>query len=112
MTTFIVHPRIESSFRVAPGAILHVRRILDAGGLDTEFLDIEGDTAPPRVGVPTREITVLDYLLQYDFRGMNHLQQEENLEFLRLYFERYPEIREYFQEDILVPQVMEDYASY
>ena len=97
MRTFTIHPRIESSLKVGPGAIVWSRP-----DLDEAYLSEVEDTTPQ---------TALDFLLEYDFRGRNRFQQEENLEFLRLYFDRYPGIRKYFREDILVPQEMFDNAE-
>lgn len=93
MSLFVIHPRIEGALRISPSRSLWVR----PEGLG---LHIEASTSPVEGYV---HLTTLDYLLQYDFRGSNRYQEEENLEFLRLYLEKYPEIRQQFRTDILRP---------
>lgn len=92
MQRFVVHPRVETSLRYSP--LIGVWYV--PSGTEA-YVDPPPDKYLYNTG------SVLDFLLQYDFRGMNRFQEQENLEFLRLYMERYPEIREHFREDILDP---------
>lgn len=92
---FVLHSRVESSLRMAPGLM-----VWWYPG-DTEAVVIESHLVFSSWS--TCSGTVLQFLKQYDFRGSNRYQEEENLEFLRLYGERYPQIWEHLPNDILQP---------
>ena len=103
---FVVHPRIRGSYRFRPTDIVY-SYIEDGTGL----FWVDAVRTVPEEWRSRRdwiELTVLDYLLHYNFRGSNRFQEEENLQFLAAYLDRYPEIRGEFREDILVPSGWED----
>lgn len=94
---FVLHPRVTGSLLFHP----EDRVLWKEGG--TEAVRVEDDYFPPLDSGYTHNSSVRAFLLQYDFRGSNQFQEEENLAFLALYFSRYPEVRSHFRSDILVP---------
>lgn len=75
----MIHPRVESSLRYSPDNMVYAIQ----GGVEAYKKCLGEDYIP---------MTVATFLLNYDWRGSNRFQEEENLEFLRLYIGRYPEI--------------------
>lgn len=95
MALFIVHPRVEASLCMGPGTLVYPQ----GQGIEAAT---EGS------GKPT---TLLEFLQNYDYRGSNQFQEEENLEFLRLYLKKYPQIMESFPKDILIPTEWPEYTD-
>lgn len=84
MSILMIHPRVEMSLSFRPDRVVFV----PPGA-------VEAHTKP----VPGWErMTVLEFLTSYDWRGSNKFQEEENLQFLRMYMDKYPEIAHHFED--------------
>lgn len=83
--TLMIHSSIESSFKFQPD-----RKVW----YHPDGTEAYGNPHPDKYLMQSG--TVLEFLVSYDWRGSNRFQEEENLEFLRLYIHRYPEVAEWF----------------
>lgn len=90
--TLIIHPRVEASFRFRPTDYVAAEPpYIEAGR--TTLSAWKGITRPASI----RVLTTLEFLVAYDWRGSNKFQEEENLGFLRMYLQKYPEVAHYFE---------------
>lgn len=91
----VIHPRVTGSLLFRPEDMI----LWNDEEVEAERPTYENESADfENYG------TTLEFLLQYDYRGSNPFQEQENLGFLRLWLDRYPEVRHHFREDILTPQ--------
>lgn len=78
----MIHPRVESSFQFHPNMRVWI-----------SYSGVEAYADPDNL---MEGVTVLEFLKGYDWKGSNEFQEQENLEFLRMYLDRYPAIRHHF----------------
>lgn len=93
MSIMMIHPRIESSLSFRPIDIVQTEPPYTEARRTT-YAAWSGRTRPASIKI----LTTLEFLLAYDWRGSNKFQEEENLQFLRMYIDHYPAIMDHFQD--------------